>query len=181
MHLLLRTLYWLIVSRRRPRLSIWDTATLPMRARLTDIDIARHINNGMYFSLFDLGRFDLMVRAGFWDVMRERGWSPVVQAETITFRKSVVLGKRFAQETKILGLDERCIYVEQRVVADGEIYVRAYQATRFVSRSGPVPNEEILAVIGDPMPADRVVPAWLHAWREQTALPSTRKPAPHVW
>ncbi|OMH24784.1 4-hydroxybenzoyl-CoA thioesterase [Tersicoccus phoenicis] len=181
MHLLLRTLYWLITSRRRSPLSIWDTATVPMRARLTDIDIARHINNGMYFSLFDLGRFDLMVRAGVWDVMRKRGWSPVVQAETITFRKSVVLGQRFTQETRILGMDEKCIYVEQRVVVDGEVYVRAYIATRLLSRSGPVPNEEILAAIGAHVPADRQVPAWLHEWRERTALPSSRKPAPHAW
>lgn len=181
MHLLLRTLSWLIVSRRRPPLSIWDTSTVPMRARLTDIDIARHINNGMYFSLFDLGRFDLLVRAGMWDVMRKRRWSPVVQAETITFRKSVVLGQRFTQETRILGMDEKCIYVEQRIVADGEILVRAYIATRLLSRWGPVSNEDILAALGEQLPADREVPAWLHEWRERTALPGSRKPAPHLW
>ncbi|HEY4614342.1 MAG TPA: 4-hydroxybenzoyl-CoA thioesterase, partial [Citricoccus sp.] len=72
MHLLLRTLLLLVTSRRRSRLSIWDSSSLPLTALPTDIDIARHINNGMYFSLMDLGRFDLMVRSGAWDLMRRR-------------------------------------------------------------------------------------------------------------
>ncbi len=123
-----------------------------MRAMITDIDIARHINNGMYFSLFDLGRFELMVRSGAWDVMRRNKWTPVVQAETITFRKSVVFNQKFTQETRILGFDERCIYFEQRMVADGEIYAQATIATRLLSPKGPVANEEIIAAVGETVP-----------------------------
>ena len=63
MHLLLRTLVLLFTSARRPPLSIWDTASLPLKVLPTDIDIAMHVNNGMYFSLMDLGRFDLMARS----------------------------------------------------------------------------------------------------------------------
>ena len=81
MHLLLRTLWLLIAARRRKPLSIWDAGSLPLRVQLTDIDIAMHVNNGMYLSLMDLGRFDLMVRSGVWKRMRRRGWGPVVAAD----------------------------------------------------------------------------------------------------
>ena len=180
MHLLLRTLRLLVTSRRRPALSLWDASSLPLRVLPTDIDIALHVNNGMYFSLMDLGRFDLMVRSGAWDRMRARGWSPVVGLETIAFRRSLQLWQRYSIETRIIGTDEKAIFFEQRMVAGGEVYARAYIATRLLSRSGPVPNDEILAEVGEP-PSDLVLPEFLHTWRVEHALPGTRRPAPHAW
>lgn len=180
MHLIFRTLWILIASRRRSKVSIWDSASLPLRVQLTDIDIAMHVNNGMYLSLMDLGRFDLMIRSGVWKVMRRRGWGPVVNAETITFRKSLQLGQRYTIETRILGFDERAIFFEQRMVHGGEVYARAYIATRLLGSKGPVSNEEIFEAMGNP-PAELVLPEWIHEWRINTALPSTRRPAPHDW
>ena len=180
MHLLLRTLRLLVTSRRRPPLSLWSTSTLPLRVLPTDIDIALHVNNGMYLSLMDLGRFDLMVRAGAWDRMRAKGWSPVVSLESIAFRRSLRLWQRYTIETRIIGADEKAIFFEQRMVSGGEVYARAYIATRLVSPSGPVPNSEIFAEVGEP-PAGLVLPEFLHAWRLEHALPGARRPAPHVW
>jgi len=180
MHLLLRTLVLLFTSSRRSPLSIWDTASLPLKVLPTDIDIAMHVNNGMYFSLMDLGRFDLMARSGTWKAMRRRGWSPVAAGETIAFRRSLHLWQRYTIETKIIGLDEKAIYFEQRMVADGEIYARAFIATRLVSKGSPVSQEDILREFGAP-PADLELPEWIHEWRETNALPGARRPAPHVW
>lgn len=181
MHMIFRILMVFLQSKKAPKLSMFDTGSVSMRATLTDIDFAGHINNGMYFSIFDLGRFDLMFRSGVWDILRKNKWTPVVQCETITFRKSVELGKKFPQETRLLGLDEKCIYFEQRIVVDGEIYARAYIATRMTSKKGAVSNEEIMQAVGLDVPEDRVVPQWLHDWREHGALPGSRKPAPHNW
>lgn len=181
MHMIFRFLLMLLQARRRPKLDLFDVDTMPMRALLTDIDIAGHINNGMYFSLFDLGRFDLMVRAGAWDAMKSRRWTPVVQAETITFRKSVVFNQKFSVETRIAGMDERSIYFDQRIVSGGEIYVSALICTRLLGRQGPISNEEILAAFGAEVPEDLELPEWAAQWRESTALPGSRKPAPHSW
>ena len=180
MHLLLRTLIHLFTSRLRRPLGLWDTSSLRLRVLPTDLDVAMHVNNGMYLSLMDLGRLDLMVRSGLWATMRAKGWSPVVNLETITFRKSLRLWQRYTIETKVIGFDDRAIYFEQRMVADGEVYARAYIAGRLVSKAGPVPNGEIYAEVGEP-PAELVVPEPVLRWREDNALPSTRRPAPHVW
>ena len=180
MHLLLRTLLLLFRSKRRPPLTVWEASSLPLRVLPTDIDIAMHVNNGMYLSLMDLGRFDLMVRSGIWQRMRRRGWSPVVSAETISFRKSLQLWQHYTIETRIIGLDTKAIFFEQRMVADGEIYARAYIATRLVTKAGPVSQEDILTEFGTP-PADLVLPEWIHGWRASSALPGTRTPAPHLW
>ena len=180
MHLLLRTLLLLFTSARRNRLKVWDESSLPLRVLPTDIDIAMHVNNGMYFSLMDLGRFDLMVRAGIWERMRRRGWTPVVSGETIAFRKSLQLWQRYTIESRIIGLDSKAIYFEQRMVADGEIYARAHIATRLVENGRPVSKEDILAEFGAP-PASLELPEWIHEWRENNALPGARRPAPHAW
>jgi acyl-CoA thioesterase FadM len=180
MHLLLRTLALLFTSSRRTPLSIWDTSSLPLRVLPTDIDIALHVNNGMYFSLMDLGRFDLMARSGTWKAMRRRGWSPVAAGETIAFRRSLQLWQKYTIETKIIGLDAKAIYFEQRMVVDGEIYARAYIATRLVSKGRQVSQEEILREFGEP-PTGLELPGWIHEWRETTGLPGARRPAPHVW
>ncbi|MDZ5077632.1 acyl-CoA thioesterase [Nesterenkonia sp. HG001] len=184
MHVIFRTLMTLLRARRRSPLTPWETSTITLRALPTDVDIAMHVNNGQYLSLFDLGRFDLMARAGIWKQMRGRGWSPVVQSEQITFRRSVTFMTRFEIHTRILGLDEKSIYFEQRAVVDGEIYVRAQIATRLVSAQGPVSNEQILEMIrelGHVVPEDLSVDEGLRRWRESAALPSSRKPAPNVW
>ncbi|MFC3300568.1 thioesterase [Arthrobacter agilis] len=180
MHLILRTLLQLFRSRRRSPLTMWEPGSISLRVLPTDIDIAMHMNNGMYFSVFDLGRFDLMVRSGVWRRMRRRGWSPVAAGETISFRRSLTLGQKYSIETRVIGLDDRAIYFEHRTVADGEIYARAFIATRLVSKAGPVSNEDIIAAFGAP-PADLVLPEWIHEWRVNNALPSTRRPAPHAW
>ena len=180
MHLLLRTLLMLFTSAKRPSLSVWDSSSVSLRVLPTDIDIAMHVNNGMYFSLMDLGRFDLMVRSGTWQKMRRRGWTPVAAGETIAFRRSLQLWQRYTIETRIIGLDAKAIYFEQRMVVEGEIYARAYIATRLVSKGGPVSQAEILAEFGQP-PAGLELPEWIHGWRQDTALPGARRPAPHAW
>ena len=183
MHVIFRTLLILLKARRRPRVSLWDSTDVTLRALPTDVDVLMHINNGQYFSLFDLGRYDLMARSGFWKATREKGWHPVVQAEQITFRKSVNFWTKFQLHTKLIGVDDRCFYIEHRVVVDGEIYVRGFVAGRLIGPSGPVAIDEILSLaaeIGHPAPADFEVSEEIRNWRAASALPAARKPAPNI-
>ena len=39
----------------------------------------------------------------------------------------------------------------------------------------------VFAAAGVSMPDDRQVPAWITQWREDSSLPSARRPAPHSW
>ncbi len=160
-------------------------ATAVSRIRLTtlptDLDILRHMNNGRYLSLVDLGRFDLLVRTGMIGAMRRHGWYAVVSAETVTFRKSLRLWQRFDVESRLIGHDDRAIFLEHRVVRGGEIYARVVVRARMVKRSGgTLSHEELFATIGRPEGIPEVED-WLHDWAEATRLPSTRRPAPSDW
>jgi acyl-CoA thioesterase FadM len=168
-------------ARRGPRLGIHDVGATRERVWLTDIDELRHMNNSVYLALLDHSRFDLLLRSGTWDRLRRAGVYPVVAAQTITYRRSLELGERFTIESRIVGYDERAVYVEQRFVRDGEVVARAYVAGRFLRRSGGVvATAEVGEITGVDVSAFPV-PKWLREWASDTRLPSTTSPAPSVW
>lgn len=176
-----RTVLLQLTWRFRSRLHIHDVGRLPLRVTVTDIDVLRHVNNGVYLSLMDLGRWDLMLRAGVWQRLLRAGIYPVVASSTMTYRKSLQLGQRFVLESRVVGYDERAIYLEQRFTVRGEVYARGIVRGRFLRRGGGVVSmEELLATVGDgvsPFPPE----PWLDRWADDVALPSTRQPAPSTW
>ncbi len=148
-----------------------------MRVLPSDIDVALHMNNGVYFSHFDLGRLRHLRAAGLFRVMRRRGWSMVASTETIAFRKSLVLWARYQVTTEVLGVDAKNVYFRHNAVIDGEIYAQATVAIRFISRRGALDLADIFEVVGAP-PAGTALPGWVSEWRSTTALPSPSKSAP---
>lgn len=154
---------------------------MTFRTLLTDIDVLGHMNNGVYFSIMDLGRIDLMIRSGVWGKLRAHGMYPVMVNETISFRKSLDLGQKFVLETRLAGLDDKAIYTEQRFVVNGEIYAKAMTRARFLKKSGgTVSVAELVEVVGAET-VNMEPPAWVERWAKDVALPSTRETAPSDW
>jgi acyl-CoA thioesterase FadM len=184
-NVLWRTLLVLFLARRRLRregpLDPNTVTRLRLRVLPTDIDVLRHLNNGRYLSLFDLGRWDLLTRSGLVAAMTKKGWYAVVAAETITFRRSLELWQRFDLETRLIGHDDRAVYLEHRALVGEEIYARAIIRARILRRTGgTVPHDELFAAVGRPEGLPDIEP-WVHEWAAGSALPSTRRPAPSVW
>lgn len=170
-----------MLLRRNGPIALDAVGRVRLRTLPTDIDLFRHMNNGRYASLFDLGRFDLLVRAGFWDIMRVRGWYPVVASESFTFRRSLRLWQRFTVESRVIGHDDRSVYLVHRAVVRGEIYAEAIVRGRFLRvGGGTVPHEELFGALDQPIDFPPL-PEWVTAWAEASALPSTRRPAPSTW
>jgi acyl-CoA thioesterase FadM len=135
----------------------------------------------VYLSIFDIGRFDMLRRNGVWQIFAERGWYPVVASETITFRKSLQLWQAFTVESRIIGFDEKAVYVQQRAVVKGEVFAEAFIKGRFLKRAGgTVAIDELLDAIG-PIPSQLSLPEWLVRWGDAVRLPATRAEAPSIW
>ncbi|MFS0894311.1 acyl-CoA thioesterase [Microbacterium sp. 179-I 3D3 NHS] len=185
MNVIWRTLLVILRARRRARRdgSLDPTAVGSIRLTTlpTDIDILRHMNNGRYLSLFDLGRWDLLIRTGLFGAMKERGWYAVVSSETITFRRSLELWQRFEVQSRFIGHDDKALFMEHRAVVDGEVYARAIVRARMLRRTGgTVSNEELFAAVGKPDGVPEI-DAWVHDWAAASALPPVRATAPSVW
>lgn len=180
-----RTLLVILQARSRVRrgrtLDSAEVGRIRLTTLPTDIDILRHMNNGRYLSLFDLGRWDLLIRTGLFDAMKERGWYAVVSSETVTFRKSLQLWQRFDVESRFIGHDEKAVFMEHRAVVDGEVYARVIVRARMMRRSGgTVGHDELFAAVGTPAGVPDI-DEWIHDWATASALPPTRKPAPSIW
>jgi len=117
--------------------------------------------------------------------MKERGWYPVVASETMTFRKSLNPWVRFTIESRIVGHDDKAVYMEQRFVrpdATGalEIYAIGHIRARFLRKSGgTVPMSELVEAFG--VDGFEGIPEWMERWGYDVALPATRAAAPSVW
>jgi len=170
-----------VLLRRRGPIPTRSVGRVRLRTLPTDIDLLMHMNNGRYASLFDLGRFDLLIRTGLWDAMNAHDWYAVVASETVTFRKSLQLWQKFTVESRLYGHDDKAVYQIHRAVVDGEIYAEMIVRARFLRKSGGVVNtEELFAALGTPddLPP---LPDWIADWAAGAALPSTKASAPSSW
>ena len=180
MHLIFRTfLVWL--RRNGPRLDPHDVGRMAFRVLPTDLDVLGHMNNGVYLSIMDLGRMDLLQRSGVWSRLFRAGFFPVMADETISFRRSLMPWQRFTLETRIVGYDAKAVYVEQRAVVEGQIYARATTRGRFVKKTGgTVTTAEVAEVTGIDI-TGRPLPEWMARWATDVALPAARAAAPSEW
>ena len=182
MNLWFRLLYDLLTMRRRPAVDWQSVGKRTFRVWPSDLDIFRHMNNGIFLSLLDLGRYDLAMRSGIWQEWKKLGWYPVVVAETITFRKSLMPWQKFDLESKVIGWDDQAIYFEQRFVVKGEIYTKAIVRIRFLKRSrGIVSPAELLAQFGGWKGPEPTLEKWIIDWAAHTSLPKRKEEAPSLW
>ncbi|UXY16976.1 acyl-CoA thioesterase [Chitiniphilus purpureus] len=169
MNLYLRLLWLLLTARLRPACDLLGPCETPMRVWPNDLDIYRHMNNGRYFTLLDLARTDLMIRAGLLSRIKAAGWFPVVTMETMQFRRALTLMQKVKIVTRVLGWDAKSIFLEQHFVRSGEIVASAVIRARFLRRSGgSVPTAELMALAGHDEPSPPL-PQWVTTWAEATA------------
>lgn len=148
MNLLFRILLTLVVSGFKSRLGVLDVSRVRFRVWPNDLDLNLHMNNGRYLSLMDLGRFDLILRAGFVRVMMKRRWYPLVGTATIRFLKSLDPFMRYELETQILSWDEKWWYIEQRFVHEGRLMAVGMIKGLFRGPKGNVRPAEVLEAVG---------------------------------
>jgi acyl-CoA thioesterase FadM len=177
----LRTMLVFLTARRRPKLHVHDVARKRFRVWPADIDFLNHMNNGVYLSIMDLGRMDLLIRAGAWTELRRRGIYPVVVSETISFRKSLQPWQKYTVESHVAGYDQKAVYLEQRFVVNGEIYAQGFIRGRFLKKTGGTLSTNELAEVLGVDRSELTLPSWLERWSGEVALPNTREPAPSEW
>lgn len=155
-----------IRAMRRPRIGLLDESRVRMRVRLTDCDLNLHVNNGRYLSLMDIGRIDLVARAGAMRVFRRQRWNPVAAGATIRFRRELRLGARYDLVTRCVGWHDTWWFFEQRFEReDGSLAARAYAKVTVLDRRGTrVPAARVVEALGlDPESPE--LPESLVAWQ----------------
>ena len=147
--LLLRFFLVYFTSSWRKRITPLEPATLPMRVWLNDVDLNRHLNNGRYLSLMDLGRMDLLGRMRLLRPIFRRRWLPVLGAANIRFRRSLEPFEKFNLRTRVVCWDEKWFYMEQVFEKrDGSVAATAHVRGLFRGPEGNVAPSAIVGLLG---------------------------------
>ena len=142
----------LILSRlviKKP-IGILDECRSKFRVNFMDLDLNFHMNNGRYFSIMDLGRFDLMLKSKTFWTLAKKGYFPVITAQSIRFKKSFGLLQSFELKTQIESWDEKDFYIVQTFCKEDIIYAQGFVKARFLRRGkkGSIPTKEIFEEAG---------------------------------
>lgn len=163
MYPMLRLASVTLSERRKPQLGLLDTHSLPLRCLPWDLDGYGEMNNGRILTLYDLGRIALGLRVGLAKVLRREGWGLVVAGSSVRYRSRIIGMQRFTLKTRVLGWDERFLYVEQGMWR-GEICCNHALLRTGVTRKGRlVPKADVARAMAhhDPSPP---LPGWVNAW-----------------
>jgi YbgC/YbaW family acyl-CoA thioester hydrolase len=148
-----------------PGQGLLDPSVTRLRVHLGDLDLYRHVNNGVYLQMMDVGRSNLLADLGAYGLLAEHGWYPVVAASTIKYRRSLTFGQRFELTSRVLGWDARVVYLEQTFTLRGEHVARGVVAGRFLGRGGErVAATDVVGLLGTPPVAAPELPADVLAW-----------------
>lgn len=158
-------LIWLILTQsRRSRCTMMGPVDTHFRVLPNNLDALLHVNNGVYLTLMDLGRVDLLLRSDAYHAIRKKGWYPVLAAETIRFKRSLKLFEKFTIRTSVIGWDERSIYLEQLFISKDKLVAKAVVDARFlVKNGGNVTPAELLAFL-DINQSVPELPDWVATW-----------------
>ncbi len=164
MNLWLRLLYFTLAVRFRTRVQALQPCVTPFRCWPADLDTLLHMNNSRYLAIMDIARIDLITRCGLWHKLRTRGHYPIVEAQTIRYRKSIKLFQKFTITTHIMGWDEKSFYLTQTFMQGKDMVAEATLKGRFLKKTrGTVPPADIMEMAGynrlsPPLP--KPVAAW---------------------
>ena len=154
MNLLFRMIWMFLTARFRPPCEILEESALSFRVLPTDLDVNLHLTNSRYFSFMDLSRVDHLIRNSAWKQIRAHKLMPVLGSGSIRFRRPVPPFKKIDVTTRIVGCDDRWIYLEHKLVAGDDVYAIAVLKAAFLDKNGRVPTERLLSMVGhsDPLP-----------------------------
>ena len=151
--------YWL--GRRRS--SPLEPSVLTFHVLPNDLDPNRHMNNGRYLTIMDLGRLDLTLHSGLMRQVLRRRWMPVLGGAFITYRRPLKLFQAYTLTTRIVGWDAKWIYMEQTFDSRGKRAASALVKGLLRAPEGSVPTPEVMAAVGIDIPSPPL-PATITAW-----------------
>jgi acyl-CoA thioesterase FadM len=173
--MLLRLLAVVVAGLFRPRAGFLDACAISLRVWPNDLDANLHMNNSRYLLAMDVGRWDLVVRTGFWRELLRRRWFPVVGSATLRFRRPLDPFQRYRLVTRLVAWDEKWCFVEQRFERGGHVHAVGRVKALFRGPHGHVGSADLLAAAGYPEAPARQMREAVRLWQEAEAAERTAR------
>ena len=131
-----------------------------------DLDLWMELNNGRTLTLYDLGRLPMMIRLGFISALASRGWGLTVAGASVRYRRRIRPFHRFETRSRVLGWDQRFLYVEQSMWRRGEALNHILVRLAATDQGGILTPKKLIAAAGHKEPCSPALPDWVAAWVE---------------
>jgi acyl-CoA thioesterase FadM len=120
MNLWFRVIWLFISSLFGPRIQAPDgVSRISFRVWPTDLDTNLHLNNGRYLTMADLGRMDLLLRAGLLRPVLKEGLLPMLSGSVIRYRREIRPFQRFVLQSRIVCWRATAFVMEHRYITFG--------------------------------------------------------------
>ncbi|GEN10340.1 Acyl transferase domain-containing protein [Myxococcus fulvus] len=152
----LRLFQTLLHGALRGRVGPLEESVTRWRVLPSDLDLFGHMNNSRYLAMMDLGRVDLLVRAGLLPQVLRHRWVVPVGETSLQFRDSLRLFESYELGTRLVSWDEQWLYFQQefrRPSEPGRPVVTGQVRAVFRDANGTVPPAQVLrGVAGHDVP-----------------------------
>ncbi len=161
---------WTFLTQTRGRRAgLFETTRVTTTTLPNDLDINRHVNNGRYLSLADLGRFDWFYRTGAMQAAFRHKAFPVIGDVTARYVKQARAFEKLAIETRILGWDDKWAFIETRLLnSAGElvtlVLIRGMFWSPAARTKGGIKPAELIRLAGHGEPESPALPEWVQLW-----------------
>lgn len=149
---------------RNKPLRLFDTHVSHHMCLPWDLDPWMELNNGRTLTLFDLGRFPMMLRMGIIAAILRQGWGMTVAGNTARYRRRIHMFHRVEMRSRLAGWDGRFFYVEQSMWRDGVALNHILVRTAVTSDKGIVAPDQVIAAMGHAEVTSPPLPAWIESW-----------------
>lgn len=163
MYPLIRFVKEMLKFRKAPRLGPLDSHVSTHMCWPWDLDPWIELNNGRTLTLYDLGRIPLAARTGLIKVLRNNGWGITVAGNSTRYRRRIRAFNRFTMVSRLVGWDERFLYMEQTMWRKGECCNQMLLRSAITSGSGIVTPQQFLDAVGSQQQSPPL-PDWIRAW-----------------
>ena len=134
-------------SMLKPRLRVDQESRLTFHVWPTDADLSL-MNHASYLTIMEQGRIDFILRSGFLRLMLRRHWSALLGSITVQYRSPLRRFQRFQLRTRVVGWDEKWIFLEHQISRKSRIVAGGLAKIAFLARDGRIAPAEALRAFG---------------------------------
>lgn len=149
---------------RRP-VDPMSTTVVRMRILPLDLDFNRHLTNGRYFTLADIGRLDYVLRSGAFRIALRHKAMPIVGDTWGKFRKELKLFEAFEIHTRLIGWDEKWTFMEHVFIRKRKVQAIVLMRGLFRAPGRTIPPQEFARNMGM-QPDSPELTTWVRSWSE---------------
>ncbi|PWH82831.1 hypothetical protein DIS18_11425 [Algibacter marinivivus] len=142
----IRLLMAMLSAKFKKKLIGTETVSKSFRVWITDIDVSV-MNHAAIMTVLETGRIDLMVRSNFFKVASKNKWFFPSQAISIQFYRPLKIFQKAQILTRISYVDEKWIYVEQKIERKGKIIAACIVKNTIKKGRETIPTSEIMKAL----------------------------------